>query len=111
MVSPGIHRAVSATARAASTTCSTAFPLLEPVFNTPSKRGCHPPASTNEHVTTELRLEHRGAQDYSHRHELVLVDRGVTGAAAISRPWRPVTLLPGADSSGVTPHLVPEGKP
>ena len=40
------------------------------------------PASTHENRTTELMLEHLTDQDVAGRLELVLVDRGVTAAAA-----------------------------
>ncbi len=40
------------------------------------------PASTHENGTTELMLEHLTEQDVTGRLELVLVDRGVTAAAA-----------------------------
>ena len=40
------------------------------------------PASTHENGTTQLRLEHLASQGVTGRLELVLVDRGVTAAAA-----------------------------
>ena len=40
------------------------------------------PASTHEDRTTELVLEHLASQGVTGRLELVLVDRGVTAAAA-----------------------------
>ena len=40
------------------------------------------PASTHENRTSELMLEHLTRQGVTGRLELVLVDRGVTGAAA-----------------------------
>ena len=40
------------------------------------------PASTHENRTTELMLEHLASQGVTGRLELVLVDRGVTAAAA-----------------------------
>ena len=40
------------------------------------------PASTHENRTTELMLEHPASQGVTGRLELVLVDRGVTAAAA-----------------------------
>jgi putative transposase len=73
--------------------------LLEPVFNAPARRvpsvvavdvtglpvaALVVAASTHENRASELALEHLGRQGVDDRLELVLVDRGVTAAAARS---------------------------
>jgi hypothetical protein len=45
------------------------------------------PAATHESLASQAMLEQLAEQGVTDRPELMLVDRGVTTAASITRPW------------------------
>jgi hypothetical protein len=69
------------------------------------------PASTHENRASELMLDHLSGQGVTGRLELVLVDRGVTAAAAV--PWAGTSGSRCAASGGTTSSRcsVPSGTP
>ena len=76
------------------------------------------PASTHENRASELMLEHLARQGVTGRLELVLVDRGVTAAAARDTRPRPRPRGPpgrvGRQAAGLPPHparLARRGRP
>ena len=76
------------------------------------------PASTHENRASELMLEHLARQGVTGRLELVLVDRGVTAAAARTLGRRPRRRGPpgrvGRQAAGLPPHparLARRGRP